>query len=78
MKGEDEAILYLDCLAKLARKVENEEEDIILISLRKRHEMDCSCSKCFCQLADKDLNSFIREYIHEELNTLGEQFHSTP
>ena len=25
MKGEDEAMLYLDCLGELARKVENEE-----------------------------------------------------
>ena len=37
IKGEDRALLYLDCLGELARQIENEEEDIVLISLRKRH-----------------------------------------
>lgn len=39
VKGEEEAMLYLGCLEELAKKVENEESDIILISLKTQHEM---------------------------------------
>lgn len=40
--------------------------------------MVCSCSKCFCNFAGKELSPFIREYIKCELNTLAEQFPNSP
>lgn len=78
MKEEEEVILYLDCLEELARKVENEVEDIILISLRTRHEMSCSNASCFCNTVGKELYAFMKEYIKCELNTLAEQFNNSP
>ena len=78
VKGEEEAALYLDCLGELARKVENEEEDMILISLRKRHGMVCTALVCFCDEDDASLSDFIKEYISHELDVLVELFPNSP
>ena len=63
VKGEDEATQYLDCLSDLSSKIENEEDDIILVSIRKRHELDCKDANCFCADEELALNDFIRLYI---------------
>ena len=67
IRDEVEALLYLDCLAELSRKVENEEEDIILISLKTKHELGCAQSDCFCRTANANLKNFIASYIKCEL-----------
>lgn len=41
LKEEDQAILYLDRLCELINKVEREEEDAILVSLKKKHTLTC-------------------------------------
>ncbi len=71
-------MLYLDCLAELTRKIENEQEDIILISLKTRHELVCRNSKCFCYGEDHTLSEFIREYVKGELEMMSELYHNFP
>lgn len=41
LKDEDHAILYLDRLCELINKVEREEEDAVLVSLKKKHTLTC-------------------------------------
>lgn len=64
LKSEDEALLYLDCLNNLAVKIQNEDEDIILISLKKKHQMTCNNPKCFCGSVETT-RDFIRHYIDQ-------------
>jgi hypothetical protein len=77
LQDEDQAILYLDRLCELVTKVENEEEDIILVSLRKKHSLACRSPECYCQ-ANGSLGSFVKEYIRCELLAIAEIFHSAP
>lgn len=42
MKSDEAIFLYLKCLNDLIVKVRKEEEDMILISLKKKHQMKCS------------------------------------
>jgi hypothetical protein len=37
IKTEKDAYFYLDCLAELSNKIENEDEDLFIVSLRKKH-----------------------------------------
>lgn len=51
LKDDQQAMLYLERLCDLMEKVENEEEDIILISLKKKHSIGCKVPDCHCQRA---------------------------
>jgi hypothetical protein len=48
LKDEHQALLYLDRLCGLISKVENEEEDVILVSLKKKHSLTCKTVLCYC------------------------------
>lgn len=41
LKEEEQAVLYLERLCELVSKVDKEEEDIILTSLKKKHSINC-------------------------------------
>lgn len=56
--------------------MEKEEEDIILISLKKKHSLNCKESECPCQ--QPALGPFIRHYVRDELELMAEMFHSSP
>lgn len=60
LKSEDDAILYLDRLCELITKVENEEESIILISLKKKHMISCKDTGCSCRTNEFQLGYFIK------------------
>lgn len=60
LKEEDQAILYLDQLCELINKVEREEEDAVLVSLKKKHTLTCKSADCYCQRTDFSLCDFVR------------------
>lgn len=60
LKSEDDALLYLDRLCELITKVENEEESIILISLKKKHMIVCKDAGCSCRSSEFQLGYFIK------------------
>jgi hypothetical protein len=66
LKDEEQAGLYLECLCKLISKVEKEEDDIILTSLKKKHSIACKKTDCFCQ-REQGAGDFMREYVRCEL-----------
>lgn len=57
-------------------KVEKEEDDIILTSLKKKHNIACKKSDCFCQ-ANPEAGYFMREYIRGELQVITDLFHTS-
>lgn len=57
--------------------MENEEEDVILVSLRRKHSLTCKAVDCYCHRGGC-LGEFVREYVKHELQSITDIFHSSP
>lgn len=76
LKDEEQAGVYLERLCEMITKVEKEEDDIILTSLKKKHSIACKKADCFCQ-SHPGAGDFMREYVRGELQAMTELFHTS-